>query len=190
MTKKFRTLGFGSILVGAALLGATAVKAEIAHLNINQVMSESKAVKEIQAKIEGSRKEFQKTIDAEEAKLRKEEEKLISDKDAGKLTPAKFEEKKKDFGKKVAKLEKKVYVLKAGLQEGFQNAMKKVQENVEKIAGEVANAKGYNQVLPQSVFIVKTSQNDITKEVQDRLNKELPSVKMEIGKPALAGAIK
>lgn len=150
--------------------------ASIGVLDINRIIMESNAAKDINKQMEVYRTKYQEKIDSHEKALRNEEQSLIeAQKD---LSPKAFEEKKKEFEEQVANLQKAIVVSNTELQRAAQMSMEKIRAAVADISGKLAKKQGLSFVLPTAVPVYYTKDHDITNPVITELNKELPSVKV------------
>lgn len=161
---------------------ATASKAQAASygkigvLDINRIIVEAKAAKDINKQMEVHRAKYQQKIDAQEKALRAQEKSLIeTQKD---LSPKAFEEKKKEFELHVASLQQAIVGSNTELQRAAQMSMEKIRTAVSDISGKHAKKEGLSFVLPTAVPVYFTKDHDITNPVIAELNKELPTVKV------------
>ncbi len=173
-------------MVGAALIGSSllALQAEAAPqmnigiLDVNRIISEAKAAKDINQQMEKFRTEYQTSITAQEKSLRAKEKKLAEQQKT--LEPKAFAKKKKAFEQEVMELQKSIMAQNQELQKAAQASMEKIRTNVISISEKLAKAQGYAMILPSTVPVYFEKQYDITTTVITQLDKNLPSLKVEV----------
>lgn len=155
---------------------ATADKsgATIAILDVNKILSESKAAKGLNDQMNSLRVKVEQTI------MKKEEELRSKEKELEKLTGDKLEKARTALEAQVAEFQKTIMSQQNDLQQAAQQAMDKIRDKVIAISGEVANGKGFAYVQPAAGFLYYPTNTDITTETIAKLDKDLPSVKVEV----------
>jgi outer membrane protein len=167
----------------AATAGTTAT---IAVLDINRIMTESKAAKGLNEQMEKLRTTYETEIAAKEEKLRKEEEQLT--KNGASMKEAELEKRKKAFEASVGELQKTVMTKQNQMQNGANEALTTVRDSVVKISGDIAKNKGLQYVQPAAGFLYFSPEVDITNDTIARLDKELPEVKVVLKDAPAPGA--
>lgn len=150
----------------------------IAVLDVNKILSDSKAAKALNEQMEKLRVKYETEISKKEEALRAEEKQLTEQQT--KMKEADLEKRKKAFEASVADLQKSVMVQQNQLNQGGQEAMDKIRESVLKISKDIAATKGYKYVQPAAAFLHFDPADDITTETITRLDKDLPEVKVVI----------
>ena len=168
--------------VAAILLCGAQARAEeansIAVVDIQKIVAESSATKEINKQLEKKKNEFQSSINKQEEGLVKEDQELAKQKAS--LSPAAFEQKSKDFKNKVATVQRDVQKKRAQLENAYTDALSKVQKNVLEIIKGMASEKHFTLAVPASQTLYFEKNMDISEEVLEALNKKLPKVDVEI----------
>ena len=170
------TTAFLAILLSFLPLAAAQALEGIAVINIQDIMRDSLAAKSIKKKLEAKQKSFQKEMTKKESDLQKKESSLA--KQRGTLSAAEFEKKVKSFRETATKAQREVQTKKAKLDKAFADALSNIQKNVVTIVESIAKERGVKVVLPTSQLLYADPSLDITKEVLAKLNKKLPSVKV------------
>jgi|GEM_PF-619782 len=163
---------------GAAVANPGAATSVIAVLDVNKILSDSKAAKGLNEQMEKLRVKYETDISKKEESLRAEEKALTEQQT--KMKEADLEKRKKAFEANVAELQKSVMAQQNQLNQGAQEAMDKIRESVLKISKDIAATKGYKYVAPAAAFLHFEPADDITTETITRLDKELPEVKVVI----------
>lgn len=165
-----------STLMVVLLFSATsrAYGAEIAVVNIQKVLAESKAASSIRTQVQSKQKSFQNELDSREKKLQKENQELAKQRNI--LTKEEFEKKVKSFRSKAAGAQKEIREKRMKLDKAFAGALGEIQKSIASIAKKIANEKGADIAVASSQLIYFKPNMDITSEVITQLNKEKPKV--------------
>lgn len=174
-------------LLGLSLLGATTsvvFSAEeqkeaqkFAVLDLDKIMRESSAAKQVQKDLEGRRKSFQSELQKYEGELRAEEQKLVALRDK-KANEAEFNKKREAFEKRVTDVQKNVGQKRDQLEATFAEAMGQIQNEVFQLVSHTADTQHLTMVLPKSVVIFRSNEVDITDGILAELNAKLPKVEI------------
>lgn len=156
-------------------VNANAATLNIAVVDIQQVLQESKAAKDIREKIKNKRDKYQDEITKEEEKLREEEKKLASQR--GVLSKEAFEQKREEFKEKLIKVQRDVQEKRANLDNTLSGSLAQVQKVVFEIIENLAKEKNFELAIPTSQILYAQKGLNITNDVLKRLDKKLPKVK-------------
>lgn len=171
------------ILALAFLLVPVATYAsEIAVVDVQEVVKESVATQNIRKQMKTKQEAYREKITKQEDKLRKKEEKLSDQRSL--LSAEAFDAKRKDFQSEVAEAQRNMQEERAALEKAGISAMAKVRDSVNGIISDLAKEKGFSIAIPASSVMYAKDSLDITKEVLERLNKKLSSVKVVVQKGA------
>jgi len=151
---------------------------KLAVIDINMLMHESDAAKQIQEKIEKKRSDFQKDVSKYETELRSAEEKLVEAQKA--LSSVEFDKKRTTHEKRVAEVQKIVTEKGQNLEASFNDARQQLVNEIMRLVAEQADANGYTIVIPKNVVMFREDHLEITAKVLEKLNKTLPSVKINL----------
>jgi Skp family chaperone for outer membrane proteins len=173
------------LMVQAAPTAVTPVVAEpgkpILIVDVKRILDESKASVNVQKKIEAQRADFQTEIAAKEKLIRQAEQELVSSR--GKLDAAAYAEKENQLRAKFREVEQYVQERRRLLEQATTLSMGKVRSVLLGIVTEMARSRGAQAVLIRQQVLWSESALDITDEVLQRLNVDLPDVPVNIETP-------
>lgn len=150
--------------------------ATAAVIDYQRVMREAKAAQSIRNQIEARRALYQEEIAAEEQRLLEADRELAGQR--GVLSSEAFAEQRKAFEEEVAKVQRFVQERRQQLDDVSAMAMGEVREAVIQVVGELADQRGFNLVLPSAGVLLFSPQIEITDEVLDKLDTNLPDVRV------------
>ncbi len=165
------------IVLAAALIVASpmgAKAADIAVVNIQQIMKDSTAAQAARQQLQAKQKEFQEQISAREKELQKEDQELakqrsLMDQDA-------FKQKLVEFQQKAGNVQKEVREKRQTFTRAYENAISQLHEQVTGIIADIAAARGFKVALPTSQILYADPALDISAEVLQKLNQKMPSL--------------
>ena len=146
-------------------------------LDVRFVLQESNAAKSLQLQIDKLRKGFQQEIRRRESALRKAEQELLGQRSI--LAPEAFAQRRRQFEEQAKKAQREVQIRKRALDRTVAIAKNKIRVAMFEIAKADADEKKINIVLAKSGVLMSKKELEITAETIKRLNKKLPSVKVE-----------
>lgn len=152
----------------------------IAVIDVQKIMQESNASKGITKSFESLRDSYQKEISALEDKLRKNEDELRKQQTV--LSPEALANKRRDFEKQVADVQKTVQNRKRALETSLNEAMAVVHKTMVEVVADISRERGANLVLARQQFVLVDTQLDVTDAVMERVNKKLPQVALNVPK--------
>lgn len=153
----------------------------IAVIDVQKIMQDSNASKGISKSFEALRETYQKEISTLEDKLRKGEDELRKQQTV--LSPEALANKRRDFEKQVAEVQKTVQSRKRVLETSLNEAMAVVHKTMVEVVADISRERGANLVLARQQFVLVDTQLDVTDTVLERVNKKLPQVALNIPKP-------
>lgn len=153
----------------------------IAVIDVQKIMQESNASKSVSKAFETLRDSYQKEISTLEDKLRKGEDELRKQQTV--LAPEALANKRRDFEKQVAEVQKTVQTRKRVLETTLNEAMAVVHKTMVEVVADISRERGANLVLARQQFVLVDTQLDVTDAVMERVNKKLPQVALNIPKP-------
>lgn len=151
-----------------------------AVVNVKRIVNESKAAKTADKEVKALQKKYIKQAEAKEKKLKKREEQLVKQQKA--LSQEAFLKKVKEFKKRIETERKEVIKKRKILEASYISALELIKKETLKVVAEIAHGKNVDIVLPTSQILYFKKGVDISDEVLERLNKELPKVKINVGK--------
>jgi Skp family chaperone for outer membrane proteins len=146
-------------------------------IDINRVLTESKASLDASKQIEKIQKKIEDVSKEEDESIIKEREKLIEQQSI--MAPEAFEVKVAEFEKRVQsyQIERQDQIQK--LDKIVQDARSKILEEVKPILKEYSNELGITVVLEKNSIILSADDMDMTDQIIKKLNKVLPKIKVE-----------
>lgn len=149
----------------------------IAVVDVRALLSDSKAAKSIEGQIQKKRDGFLKNLAKEEKELRDLEKELIDSKD--KSSPEEFAKKRKSFEEKLLATRKEAEEERRDLEKIAAKASDQLRDEITKVVEGIVKEKGYDLVLSSQNVVVGNNTLNITKEVMDRLNKDVSSISVK-----------
>ncbi len=151
-----------AILVLACSLSLPAAATEVAVVNIQKIMKDSKAANAVREQVKKKQKSFQAELDKKEKALQKEDQELAKQRNV--LSQDAFKKKYDAFRKKAVDAQKEVRVKRAKLDKGLAKALADIQKKVTSIVASVAKEKGIDVVISGNLVLYTVSKQDITDE--------------------------
>lgn len=151
----------------------------LAVVDIQQLLRDSKAAQGIESQLTTIRKNFQTEVETDEKALRAKEKEVKDLLAAAQKDKTKEEEAKAkvaEFQKQVTDAQKKIQEKKNKLDKAVATAIGKLRAQIVKVVAEIADKKGLDLVLARTDVVIVSKTLDITAEVLERINKDLPSV--------------
>ena len=150
----------------------------IAIVDLNLILSDSKAAKNATKQFEVIQKDTEDEIIASDKKMLEERNKLIEQQSV--IAPEAFELKAKDYENKLQnyQIEKQNKLRK--LEGVLQNARNEILENVKPILEELSKDFGVTVILEKNSVLLSATNMDLTDNVIKKLNKELPKIKVSL----------
>ncbi len=171
-----RNLLIASTIFAFFAVSANVKAAEIGVLDVEKIVKESVAMRDIQKKISSKQDEYQKEVDKKQKELEKEQKAIESKKSA--LSQEAFDVKTKDFQKKIDDLKTFVDRKQNVLKKASIDGMSKVNDEIKEIIAEIVKEKGFAVVIPTSQTLYYQDDLDISEEVLKKLNKKVTKVKV------------
>lgn len=163
-----------AVITSLSFLSNAMAAGDIGVLDVEKIVKESTAMKDIQNKVGKKQEEYQKEISKEESKLEAEKKAVEGKKST--LSKANSEKQAEAFEKKVESLRSNVERKQNILKKSSLDAMSKINDKIKEIVTKIAKDKGLSVVTPSSQVVYFDAKNDITEEVLKMLNKEITKV--------------
>ena len=180
MMKKITTLAF--ILVPLLSLNSIAEtnypNTSIAVVDLNLILSESKAAKNATKQFEEIQKSTEDEIIVSDKKMLDERNKLIEQQSV--IAPEAFELKAKDYEKRLQEYQSDKQNKLRKLEGVLQKARNEILENVKPILENLSKEIGVTVILEKNSVLLSANNMDITDNVIKKLNKALPKVKVSL----------
>ncbi len=164
---------------------ASAPKIPVLIVDVKKVLDDSRAAINAQKKIEVQRSAFQDEISAQEKHIREAEQDLLQQR--GKLDEKAYTDKETQLRQKFREVEKYVQDRRQTLEKATSQSLGKVHDVMREIVADIAGKRGAHVVLAKQGSTVSVlwsvDGSDITSEVSNRLNAQLPDVAVNIDVP-------
>ena len=164
-----------------AALATGAPQLTVVVVDVQKLLQESKAAKMVRQQIEAKRAEYAKEISHQEDELRKERDALQRQQPA--LSQEALNTKGREFQQKVNDLDRTVQAKRQALEKSNADALQKIQESMVKIITAIAKDRKANLVLQRSELVLFDQQFDITDQVLQKLDEELPTLNVSFVEP-------
>ena len=146
----------------------------IGILDLEKIIKDSKAMRDIQNKVNKKQDEYQKEVSKKQTDLENEQKTIEGKKSV--LSKDGFEKEVQKFEKKVDDLKTFVDRKQNSLKKASMESMSKVNENIKEIIGEIAKDKNFDVIIPASQTVYYADSLDITEEVLKKLDKMITKV--------------
>lgn len=167
-------MAYAACLIVAFIPLASASASNVAIVNIQLIMQKSKAANTVRDQVNQKKEAFQNELNQREKQLREEDQALAKQRNV--LSQEAFQKQYTAFREKAANAQKEVRVKRAKLNEGLARALSDIQTKVTSIVEEIAREKGFDVAISGAQVLYAAQSQDITTEVLDRLNREMPNV--------------
>lgn len=168
--------GFGTQLAAAQV--APPPRIDIAVVDVQKILRESAASRTIRPQLEKLKKEYQAEFKQKEDALRAANQDL--NRQRAILSPEAYEVQRKAFRERATAAQREVQTARRRFDGALAAAMRKVHGSLLTITKKYAEERGIKMILPKSSVLMMVPNFDITGEILARLNKKLPSLKIEL----------
>lgn len=179
----FRALGIVTAL--SLMLAAPAAYAQTAAANILvvdtiRIQEQAAAAKSVQTQIRDFETKLQAQAKSAEEKLKAEEVGLKQQQTL--LAPEQFDVKRREFETRVGDEQRKLQQAQQDMQTAVRTAQQTLLKALEPILKELMTERGANMMVDRRMVLTSSDSLDVTATVIERLNKKLPSVKVDMSK--------
>lgn len=176
--KKFNFILLTLLFFSSYLFADQYPNTSIGIIDINKVLTESKAAIDATKQIEKIQKKSEEQSKSEDDFIIKERERLIEQQSV--MAPEAFEVKVADFEKKVQTYQVERQEKLRKLDQMVQIARAKILDEVKPIINEYAKEVGITVILEKNAVVMSADEMDMTEQVIKILNKNLPKIKVEL----------
>ena len=148
----------------------------IAVVDIQKIMENATASKDIQKTLDAKRSRFQTEIAKEEDSLRKAEKELVAQRAL--LAAREYSELERQLRQRFSKVESYVRTKRKVLDQSYTLAMDAIRKSLMSIIQDIALARGANVVLVKQNVLWTGEQIDITDEVLKRFDEKFPKIEL------------
>ena len=150
----------------------------IAVVDIDTILSQSKAAKSVQKQLDEKRKSFLADVKKEEDKLRADQKAI--EKERADLSKEELLEKAQEFEKKRMDARKDIQTQKVKLDKAYAETMNTLTKTIYDVAQEIADEDKIDLIITRQNIIVGSMSLDITKKLMERMDKKLPKLALKV----------
>jgi Skp family chaperone for outer membrane proteins len=150
-------------------------------VDVQALLQNSKAAKMVRSQIEAKRNEYTKEISHQEEALRTERDALQRQQSS--MSQETLNKKGREFQQKVNDLDRSVQSKRAALEKSNNEALTKIQQTMLKIIADIARQRRANLVLQRTDLVLFDQSFDVTDQVMQKLDEELPVVNVNFVAP-------
>jgi outer membrane protein len=151
-------------------------------VDVQALLQNSKSAKMVRQQIEQKRAEYAKEISHQEETLRQERDALQRQQPS--LSADALNQKGREFQQKVNDLDRNVQGKRQSLERSNAEALEKIQEVMLKIITDIAKDRKANLVFQRSELVLFDQNFDVTDEVLQKLDEQLPTLTVNFVAPA------
>ena len=151
-------------------------------VDVQSLLQNSKSAKMVRQQIEQKRAEYAKEISHQEEALRQERDAL--QRQQASLSAEALNQKGREFQQKVNELDRNVQGKRQALEKSNAEALEKIQEAMLKIITEIAKDRKANLVFQRSELVLFDQGFDVTDEVLQKLDEQLPTLTVNFVAPS------
>lgn len=172
----FHILAIVSLIVCAS--SSVHANQNLAVVDVQMLLTESKAAKSIQDQIQTKRQQYQQDLQKTEDQLRQQQEEIAQS--SSTMSQEELQAKMKAFEQELFEARSKVQQRRRGLEKAANEALQSLRDEILKIVAAEASEKGYDIVVTRQNVIVVAKELDITETILKKLNKALKQIKITI----------
>jgi Skp family chaperone for outer membrane proteins len=165
------------IFIAPVIARAEAAPVSVAIVDVQQLLTESKAGKNIQDQLEKRKAAFLTEINKQEQTLREDQKKLTDQRTS--LSAEEFSKKAEEFETKLNSTRSTAQEQKKALEDSAVKALGTLRDEIIKITKAVSTEKGYNLVVTRQSVVLSDSGFDITAEVMEKLNTDISQIALD-----------
>jgi Skp family chaperone for outer membrane proteins len=155
-------------------------------VDVQSLLQNSKSAKMVRQQIEGKRNEYAKEISQQEETLRQERDALQRQQSS--LSADALNQKGREFQAKVNELDRNVQSKRQALERSNAEALEKIQEAMLKIITDIAKDRKANLVFQRSELVLFDQGFDVTDEVLQKLDDQLPTLTVNFVAPVASNS--
>ena len=149
-----------------------------AVIDYQRITREAAAFKNAREQLDKYRAGLQGEVANDEEKLRNEEQELVRQRTV--LAPEAFEQRRRDFEKKVMELQRSAQERSRSFEQVYNNVSGDIRKVLAGIVADIGKERGFNIVFDRAMLSYRAENLDITDEVLKRLDQKLPTVKIQL----------
>jgi Skp family chaperone for outer membrane proteins len=177
-------------LAAALLLPSPPARAQqssplILIVDMQQILEQTKAAKQVQETLSQQFSVYSKEVAQQEDELQKGGAELERQRTV--LAPEVYAARARDLQQRYDALGKQVQAKRQALQQSLNEAMDKVKNGALQVIADMVKERKAGLVLQKQAVVFETEGMDVTAEAIQRLDKQLPSVPVNLPKPEEGG---
>jgi Skp family chaperone for outer membrane proteins len=172
-----KTIGYLALVFTICFSSVVLSKEQIYYIDMDFIMNNSLAGKSIVKQLEQKSKSYSDTIKKNESNLKKEEAKLIAQKNI--INQTEFDKKLKLFTEKVSKYKLKHSDVLTNFSKQKINAQQDLVNKLTPILANYAKKNSISFIIPKQNIIIGKTELDLTKKIITILNKQVKSINLE-----------
>jgi outer membrane protein len=150
-------------------------------VDVKSLLQNSKAAKMVRNQIEQKQKQFAAEISHQEEALRKERDALQRQQSS--MTPQALNQKGREFQQKYNQLDHTVQLKRQILEKANGEGFGKINQQMIRIIADIAKTRKANLVLERSELVLFDRKFDVTDEVLQKLDEQLPTMTVSFTNP-------
>lgn len=166
-----------SLLTIFTIFSSAANAGGIAVLNIEKIVKESKAMRDIQRKVNKKQDKYQKIVTKKQKALEKEQKRIENKKSV--LSDSALKKELQSFEKKVNDLKTFVDRRQNSLKKASIDGMSTVNNKIQDIISELAKEQDLDLIIPAAQALYYKDSLNISEEVLKRLDKRITKVRIK-----------
>ena len=166
-----------SLLAIFTIVTSSAYAGGIAVLDVEKIVKESKAMRDIQRKVNKKQDGYQKLVTKKQKALEKEQNRIESKKSV--LSESALKKEIQSFEKKVEELKDFVDRRQNSLKKASIDGMSTVNDEIKEIISELAEERNLDIIVPAAQALYFKDALNISEEVLKRLDKKITKVKIK-----------
>ena len=155
-------------------------------VDVQSLLQNGKSAKMVRQQIEQKRNEYQKEMKGQEDALRQEHDTL--QRQQGSLAAEAFNQKGREFQQKLNDFDKSMQGKRQTLEKANSEALEKINEVMLKIIADIAKERKANLVFLRSELVLFDQNFEVSDEVLQKLDEQLPTVTVNFVAPVAANA--
>lgn len=164
--------------MGMAASPARAEESNIAVVDIDKLVNESKAGRSVAKQVQDKQAAFQKEFSAKEKELLEAQKTLLEQRQS--LSAEDFAKKRKEFEEKLMETRKLFQKRRTDLDRALGEALMQLRKNVVEVTAAVAAKHDYDVVLTRDSVVIAEKALDITDQVLNDLNAKIDNIKLAL----------
>ncbi|MFA5592134.1 MAG: OmpH family outer membrane protein [Micavibrio sp.] len=150
----------------------------IAVVDVEKILSDSKAARSLQKQIQDKKDIFQREFSEKENSLKATETQLIGSRE--RLSAEEFAQQRKAYEEEIFEVRKLFQQRRNALDKGLGNAMQDLRRSIVEAAARVAEQKDYDVVLTRESVLIVEKRLDITQDVLNALDASVSDIPLKV----------